>query len=556
MKNPRIILPRSTAGAVGCKIAAVLFLLAGLHTESLFAQGTAFTYQGSLKSAGAPVTGSYDLVFNLYSGLSTGSLLAVPVTNNGVVVSNGLFTTTIDFGTNSFTGYNCWLEIAVSTNSAGNFSTLSPRQPVTPAPYAITAESLASVAFYNNITPGLNATVSGGDANTASNYFATVGGGMNNSSGGIQATVSGGDGNVSSGNASTVGGGQFNDATGDYSAVGGGENNLASGQYSTVAGGDANIASGNYSFAAGNGAQAIYQGDFVWADDDGGAYAATAANQFDVRAAGGINLAGDVTDSGALYVGGGATLNGNATFYNTATFNNTTSLNGNVTGLSGVNFATDIHMGTGSGDYHHFTLGGGNSYGYLFGSYPAFGDGVHLAYNYYADAAGTSHVINSGGATSLINAGYGVVTIYVGAAGASPTLERFNATTTGVTVYGTFNNSSDRNAKQDFAPVNAAQILDKVLQLPVTEWSYKMDSTTRHIGPMGQDFYAAFNIGTDERHIAPIDEGGVALVAIQALNQKLSDKDADMQKLKQQNDALSARLNDLEKLVQSLAPQK
>jgi hypothetical protein len=103
----------------------------------------------------------------------------------------------------------------------------------------------------------------------------------------------------------------------------------------------------------------------------------------------------------------------------------------------------------------------------------------------------------------------------------APTLQRLLADGAGVTVNGTFNNVSDRNAKQDFSSVNPAAILDKVIGLPLSEWSYKEDPTTRHIGPVAQDFRSAFAIGTDERHIAPLDEGGVALAAIQGLNRKL-----------------------------------
>jgi hypothetical protein len=66
---------------------------------------------------------------------------------------------------------------------------------------------------------------------------------------------------------------------------------------------------------------------------------------------------------------------------------------------------------------------------------------------------------------------------------------------------------------------------------------------------MAQDFYAAFNVGTDEKHIAPIDEGGVALAAIQGLNQKLTEKDAEIQQLKQS-------VNELKQLVQTLAEKK
>jgi hypothetical protein len=125
--------------------------------------------------------------------------------------------------------------------------------------------------------------------------------------------------------------------------------------------------------------------------------------------------------------------------------------------------------------------------------------------------------------------------------------------TSGVTVNGTFNNQSDRNAKQDFTSVAPAQILDKVAQLPLSEWSYKTDAATRHIGPMAQDFYAAFAVGTDEKHIAPIDEGGVALAAIQGLNQKLETENAE---LRQQNDSLAERLHELETTVKTLADRK
>jgi hypothetical protein len=100
------------------------------------AQGTAFTYQGRLNASGAPASGSYDLVFTLYTTNTTGSALAGPVTN-------GLFTTFVDFGPGVFTGASNWLAIAVSTNAANSFSTLAPRQQLTPVPFAITAANLS-----------------------------------------------------------------------------------------------------------------------------------------------------------------------------------------------------------------------------------------------------------------------------------------------------------------------------------------------------------------------------------------------------------------------------
>ncbi|MDB6108457.1 MAG: hypothetical protein JWR69_207, partial [Pedosphaera sp.] len=213
------------------------------------------------------------------------------------------------------------------------------------------------------------------------------------------------------------------------------------------------------------------------------------------------------------------------------------------TGSAGLaTLAGDIQL-SGGAAYHHLELSGGNATGYLYGSFPALGDGIHLGYNYYYDANGVGHLSTSGGGTSRITARYGEIIMAVGGVNSAPTTTRVDVTTTGVSVFGTFNNSSDRNAKQDFAPVSPAQILDKVLQLPLCEWSYKTDAGTRHIGPMGQDFYSLFNIGTDEKHIAPIDEGGVALAAIQGLNQKLNEKDAQLQALAQRLEKLEQLLN-------------
>ncbi len=88
------------------------------------AQGTAFTYQGQLNDEGAPANGIYNLTFALYPTNTGGTLLAGPVTNLTTVISNGLFTSTIDFG-NVFNGGTSWLEIGVQTNGRVNFSILA-----------------------------------------------------------------------------------------------------------------------------------------------------------------------------------------------------------------------------------------------------------------------------------------------------------------------------------------------------------------------------------------------------------------------------------------------
>jgi hypothetical protein len=115
--------------------------------QSLPAQGTAFTYQGQLNDGGSPAGGSYDLTFTLYSSTNLASpAVAGTVTNTAVAVANGMFTTTLDFGAGIFTGTNFWLQIAVRTNGAANFTTLAPRQPLTPVPYAIFANTASNLS--------------------------------------------------------------------------------------------------------------------------------------------------------------------------------------------------------------------------------------------------------------------------------------------------------------------------------------------------------------------------------------------------------------------------
>jgi hypothetical protein len=122
-------------------------------SSSVRAQGTAFTYQGRLNDSGAPATGSYDLQFSLYASAANGALIAGPLNNPATGVTNGLFTVTLDFG-NQFPGTDRWLEIAVRTNGGGGFSTLAPRQKLTPAPYAIFAGGANSAGLSGPVGNG------------------------------------------------------------------------------------------------------------------------------------------------------------------------------------------------------------------------------------------------------------------------------------------------------------------------------------------------------------------------------------------------------------------
>ena len=107
--------------------------------------GTAFTYQGRLNAGGGLANGIYDFTFSLFATNANGTAIAGPVTNALVGVTNGLFTTTVDFG-NSFNGARNWLEIAVSPSGSNTFTTLAPRQPITPTPYALYSASAATAA--------------------------------------------------------------------------------------------------------------------------------------------------------------------------------------------------------------------------------------------------------------------------------------------------------------------------------------------------------------------------------------------------------------------------
>jgi hypothetical protein len=124
-----------------------VLVLIGTAACSLFtavnpacAQGTAFTYQGRLSDGPNPANGNYDLTFALFNAGSGPSQVGGTISNTGVAITNGLFTLPLDFG-NVFDGSARWLEIGVRTSGGGGFAILAPRQPLTPAPYAIMAES-------------------------------------------------------------------------------------------------------------------------------------------------------------------------------------------------------------------------------------------------------------------------------------------------------------------------------------------------------------------------------------------------------------------------------
>lgn len=287
----------------------VLLTTLSAQLSIVFAQSTAFTYQGWLSDAGSPANGLYDFRFTLYSAASGGSALAGPISSDATAVNSGLFSLTLDFGNGAFTGEARWMEIAVRTNRGAAFVLLTPRQLLTPAPYAISAANLSGVlpagsvtgpaiangavgtaALANNavtsakildgsITPAdlapnsfvrttgdimtgsLSNTVAVtsrrffNSANTASGLDAIALGGYNNSASAHESVIAGGVGNViqSGSIRSTISGGMLNfiGTNGDRCVIAGGDRNQigANGLLTTISGGFGNIVQTNVQFS-------------------------------------------------------------------------------------------------------------------------------------------------------------------------------------------------------------------------------------------------------------------------------------------------------------------
>jgi hypothetical protein len=422
--------------------------------------------------------------------------------------------------------------------------------------------------------------------------LATIGGGSGNIASASWATVAGGGVNTASGIISTVSGGTANIASAWGATVAGGVNNQATNNNATVAGGGTNTAGGAFSFAAGQQAQALHQGSFVWADSENAAFASTISNQFSIRAGNGLRVSDGTNGNFVAQMlhgnngDGYQALNFNGYFdqgtgseqrFNTSKtrWRMVVDQRGaadlmtidNFSGAGVVNIValtTNGNVGIGTNTPQqllHLTVTSGHGEGMqLDSAVPGDAPAIYLNHNgnlgrrfriaSYGDnsSAGSLRIRDeTANAYRIVMDASG----NVGIATNTPTalLQVSNATCNG----NTWINSSDRNLKENFMPVDSLSILEKVAAMPVSEWNYKQESTSRHIGPMAQDFYAAFAVGDDDKHITTVDEGGVALAAIQGLNQKLEDgsrrSEDRIQKLEAENAELKQRLEKLEQLI-------
>jgi hypothetical protein len=366
-----------------------------------------------------------------------------------------------------------------------------------------------------NTAAGHYSAVSGGSSNIAALDFSNVGGGRNNAARGEGAVVGGGMQNTAT-NLAVVAGGWGNQATGSNSVVGGGVMNTASGVGAVISGGGQAEVSFPYSEARTN----LAAGDY--SAIGGGRGNRVLANNAVV--AGGIDNEASGENS---VVPGGA--------------NNVASGFGSF--AAGMNaFAMHDHSFVWSdGQTPHVQTTDPNQF-----VVDAAG-GLQLANDTALKFNGSDRVlIEFPGTTGGL--GVDMDEVYFTTAGSfawfqdeawPPGAALMRLDDAGLTVNGTFVSASDRNLKENIQPVNPQEILDRVAALPIARWNYRANAGTTHVGPMAQDFHAAFAVGPDDKHISMVDADGVALAAIQGLNQKLERENAE----------LKARLEKLERLI-------
>jgi hypothetical protein len=389
-----------------------------------------------------------------------------------------------------------------------------------------------------NIASGYDSTVSGGAINTASSYYATIGGGLQNSASLNFAAVGGGENNASGGQGSTVGGGFFNVSSGLAATVGGGSNNTSSGIGATVGGGRTNTSSGDYATVSGG-----FDNNSTGPGATVGGGGANISSGLQATVGGGnFNIASEPQAT----VGGGqdnvssaiaATIPGGFANVATGPYSFAAGQQAQAAHTGAFVWADSQNLPFMSGGTDQFCVrarGGvilddstpyiyfGTTTRQMLNLYSStYGIGVQASDMYFRTDGefwwyrGGSHNDANG------NPGGGLWLMHL--------FDNGN-----LAIAGTLTQNSDRNVKGGFQPVDVRVVLEKVAAMPFTRWHYTNDPSTPHLGPMAQDFYAAFGLGEDDKHITTVDEGGVALAAIQGLHQEVKAKDAKIAQLEKE----------------------
>lgn len=274
---------------------------------------------------------------------------------------------------------------------------------------------------------------------------------------------------------------------------------------------------GTGSFGAGKHYSLAHGGAFVFADDSSATpFATTGANQFLVRAS------------------GGAALNG-------APFDASTELTVN-SDSSSAGAAASIMLRPGS-----------STRGYSLEAFGSTAANTTFQLNYRdpggAEALSPYFVIRPNGFASINPATSGgsyilpTFPLTVGVSG-----DTTNGNGAHINPNGTYSSSSSRHFKQAFTAIDPGAILEKLLALPITRWRYKGEADW-HLGPVAEEFHAAFGLGDEDRYIVTVDADGVALAAIQGLAAR---NEARADALQRENETLREALAVLAQRVSSL----
>jgi hypothetical protein len=488
---------------LACSLMLTLFLFF-ISSVAIHAQTTAFNYQGKLTDASAAANGAYDLQFALYDSLTGGIQIGTPQTLTGVIVSKGVFTAELDFG-NVFPGANRYLEIRVKKPGDESYTTLDPRQLINSVPYAVRSLNAANVE---------SATAGNSVVNAINNAATNV-------------TING------------------NRLPADIVRI---KPDAAQNSTTGANGADAMV-----------NIRGIYgqqQSNFR-INHDGGLFSSGA---FVGSSFGRIPAEGEGTrlmwypEKAAFragYVSGTQWDDGNIGNYSVAIGENVRASGINSTAFGKSNVAA-------------------NNSSFAVGENNVASGSTSVALGYQADTNSKTGSFVFSDRFSLNSAIRATVpnqfvvraqTIWLGTAGAPVNTPcgsiglsctdaanipgAFLTTSTGafLTTGGTWTNASSRALKANFAPVDSRSILQKVLTLPIQTWNYKAEGeSVRHIGAISQDFRDAFNLGNSAEAISTVDADGVALAAIQGLNEELKTelkiRDAKIEKQQQQIDAL------------------
>ena len=340
---------------------------------------------------------------------------------------------------------------------------------------------------------GVGSIVGGGDGNTASGTDSGVGAGKNNTAAQAEAAIFAGAGNQVGASATApnavIGAGASDSIAGSASdaTLGAGYENALRGQNAVLAAGSQNANSASSAFAGAGESNTV-----------------TTAGVDGVVTGGSANaLSGEY----AVLVGG---------------LDNTVSGEGGYIAAGGYNTVS----GEGAVIDGGFDSTASGAFATIPGGYADNAAGTYgLAAGARASAAQTGTFVWSDGSNGDTTLSSSAAYQFTARASGGFTLWTNAGSTVGATLSpgsGTWASSSDRGVKSDIHPVDAASVLRRIAALPISRWRYRGQRATQHVGPMAQEFFAAFAVGPDDTHITAIDEDGVALAAVKALRAEIA----------------------------------